>query len=151
MTIRTWITGDRAFELDDDAARLDRDAIWGWLSTDVYWARWRARADVDAQLDSAWRVVGLYKADAPRGVARAFSDGVALAYLADVYVDPAARGLGAGVELVRFMIDDGPGAGFRWMLHTRDAHDLYRKLGFAEPDDRFLERPEARRVESDGA
>ena len=39
------------------------------------------------------------------------------------------------------MIDRGPGAGFRWSLHTRDAHDLYRKYGFAEPDTRYMERP----------
>ncbi len=31
-------------------------------------------------------------------------------------------------------------APLRWMLHTRDMHPLYRKFGFVEPDDRFLER-----------
>jgi hypothetical protein len=40
------------------------------------------------------------------------------------------------------MIDDGPGAGFRWMLHTADAHGLYRRFGFSVPDGGcFLERP----------
>ena len=58
------------------------------------------------------------------------------------------RGQGLGVELVRFMIDGGQGAGFRWMLHTRDAHGVYDRLGFVAPDDRFMERPERRRVES---
>ena len=122
--------------------------MWQWLSTDVYWAKWRTRADLEAQLDQAWRVTGLYVDGVQQGFARAFSDGVALAYLADVYVDPAVRGQGLGVELVRYMIDGGPGAGFRWMLHTRDAHGVYDRLGFAPPDDRFMERPERRRVES---
>jgi hypothetical protein len=27
------------------------------------------------------------------------------------------------------------------MLHTSDAHGLYRQFGFAPPDDRYLERP----------
>ncbi|MCU1492481.1 MAG: family N-acetyltransferase [Acidimicrobiaceae bacterium] len=75
------------------------------------------------------------------GFARALSDGVAIAYLADVYVEADTRGRGLGAALVRAMIDDGPGASFRWMLHTKDAHGLYRKFGFVEPTGRFLERP----------
>ena len=39
------------------------------------------------------------------------------------------------------MIEDGPGAGWRWMLHTSDAHGLYRQFGFARPNHRYLERP----------
>ena len=44
------------------------------------------------------------------------------------------------VELVRFSVDEGPLAGTKWYLHTRDAHDLYRKFGFVEPSERVLER-----------
>jgi hypothetical protein len=39
------------------------------------------------------------------------------------------------------MIDRGPGASFRWTLHTADAHGLYRQYGFAAPDETYLERP----------
>jgi hypothetical protein len=49
------------FELSDDPARLDVDAVWTFLSTEAYWARWRTRADFEAQLASAWRVVGVYE------------------------------------------------------------------------------------------
>ena len=130
------------YEIDDDPARVDRDAVWRFLSTDAYWGRWRTRADVETQLDGAWRVVGAYASDGRTvGFARAVSDGVGFAYLADVYVDDAARGHGLGVELVRFMIDGGPGHGFRWTLHTADAHGLYTRFGFAPPDTTFLERP----------
>jgi GNAT superfamily N-acetyltransferase len=66
---------------------------------------------------------------------------VALAYLADVYVEPAHRGRGLGRALVAAMVDGGPGAGFRWMLHTSDAHTLYAGFGFTRPDDTYLERP----------
>jgi hypothetical protein len=38
------------------------------------------------------------------------------------------------------MIDRGPGAGFRWCLHTSDAHGLYEKFGFTRPDQTYLER-----------
>jgi GNAT superfamily N-acetyltransferase len=131
------------YELDDDATRVDVDAVWEFLSTDAYWGRSRTRADFEAQLATAWRVVGVYEADTGRlvGFARAISDGVAYAYLSDVFVTSDARGNGLGKELVATMVDRGPGARFRWSLHTSDAHGLYRQYGFAEPDDRYLERP----------
>jgi RimJ/RimL family protein N-acetyltransferase len=74
------------------------------------------------------------------GFARAFSDGGS-AYLADVYVLPAQRGAGLGRGIVRMMVEDGPGPGLRWMLHTADAHGLYRPFGFIRPDGGYLERP----------
>ena len=121
-----------SFELDDDPGRVDRDAVWAFLSQEAYWGRWRSRADLEQQLDSAWRVVGAYHTGSGRmaGFARALSDGVGYAYLADVFVVAEARGQGLGTELVETMIDRGPGAGFRWCLHTCDAHGLYQKFGF---------------------
>ena len=56
---------------------------------------------------------------------------------------PAHRGRGLGVELVGEMVENGPLADVKWMLHTRDAHDLYRRFGFTEPDERVLQRPPA--------
>ena len=141
MTVHTYVRGDHEYELDDDPARVDVDALWTFLSTQAYWARWRRRSDVEAQLRSAWRVVAVYDGRGMVGFARAISDGVALAYLADVYVEERARGDGVGVELVGTMIDGGPGAHMRWMLHTRDAHGLYERFGFGRPDDTYLERP----------
>lgn len=131
------------YEFDDDPARVDRDAVWEFLSTQAYWGKFRTRADLEAQLASAWRVVGVYETAAGRqvGFARAISDGVAYAYLADVFILPDARGAGLGKELVATMIDRGPGASFRWTLHTADAHGLYRQYGFAAPDETYLERP----------
>ena len=123
------------FELDDDPARIDFDVVWGYLSTDAYWGTWRTREQVRSQLDSAWRLVGAYdETDALVGFARAVSDGVGIAYLADVFVLPAHQGKGLGTSIVRRMIDEGPGADLRWILFTRDAHGLYEKFGFGEPE-----------------
>lgn len=128
---------------DDDKSRLDRDWIWRMLSSEAYWSRWRTREDVEAQLDGAWRVVGVYDSEsgAQVGYARAVSDGVSDAYLADVIVAPDARGRGAGKLIVQTMIDDGPGAAFRWTLFTSDAHGLYAQYGFAAPDSTAMVRP----------
>ena len=123
------------FELDDDPARIDFDVVWGYLSTDAYWGTWRTPEQVRSQLDSAWRLVGAYdETGALVGFARAVSDGVGIAYLADVFVLPAHQGKGLGTSIVRRMIDEGPGADLRWILFTRDAHGLYEKFGFGEPD-----------------
>ena len=136
-----WTAGQ--FELDDDPRRVDRDTLWKFLSTEAYWGRWRTRSVVEQQLDSAWRVVGVYDSatGAMVGFARAVSDGAGFAYLADVYIDKEFRGHGLGVELVATMIDRGPGASFRWTLHTADAHGLYERFGFTRPDRTYLERP----------
>lgn len=129
------------YEIDDNPARIDLAAVWQFLSAEAYWARWRSRADVRAQVEGAWRVVGCYDRHQMVGFARALSDGVALAYLADVYVLVEHRGTGLGVALIQEMIDNGPGRDFRWMLHTDDAHDLYRRFGFTQPDSTLMERP----------
>jgi GNAT superfamily N-acetyltransferase len=105
------------------SARLDRDRLWHELTEHAYWAKYRTRDMFEQQLDSAWRIVGAYRAVDGRmvGFCRAFSDGAAMAYLADVYVSREERGRGIGQGLLRVMIDEGPGRNFRWMLHTADA------------------------------
>lgn len=134
------------YELDDNLDRIPRDAVWAWLSADAYWGQWRTRADVDAQLDSAWRVVGAYLAGTDHlvGFARAASDGVGFAYLADVFVVNEHQRQGLGKRLMHTMIEDGPGAEFRWVLFTADAHGLYEQFGFAEPDATTMVRPAAK-------
>ena len=127
------------YELDDDPARIDRAAVHEYL-TRSYWADGRSREVQDALIDGAARVVGLYRDGVQVGFSRTLSDGHVQSYLADVYVLQEHRGRGLGVELVRFSVEEGPLAGTKWYLHTRDAHDLYRKFGFTEPSDRVLER-----------
>ena len=127
------------YELDDDPARIDREAVHRFL-TASYWAEGRPRDIQDALIDRADRVVGLYKDGEQVGFTRAFSDGYVQSYLADVYVLEEHRERGLGVELVRFSVEEGPLASTKWFLHTKDAHDLYRRFGFEGPSERVLER-----------
>ena len=133
------LLGD-GYELDDDLTRIDREAVHRYLSEESYWAKGRPRDVQDELIDGAARVVGVYHDDEQVGFTRTLSDGHAQSYLADVYVLEEHRGRGLGVELVRFSVDEGPLAETKWFLHTSDAHDLYRKFGFAEPDERAMER-----------
>lgn len=129
------------YELDDDPTRIDRDAVHRFLSGEAYWALGRTREVVDETLDTAARVVGLYHEGKQIGFVRIVSDRHTVAYVADVYVLPGHRGRGLGVELFRFAVLEGPLVQIRkWGLHTRDAHELYRRFGFGDPDGRYMER-----------
>ena len=128
------------YQLDDAKERIDRAEVHRFLSEEAYWAKGRARETQDRLIDEASRVVGLYHDGEQVGFCRAFTDGLALAYLADVYVRSDHRGRGLGEELVREMVDNGPYAHVKWLLHTTDAHQLYRRLGFSDPSFRVLER-----------
>ena len=127
-------------ELDDDPTRIDVDAVHDFLSNHAYWAIGRPRETVERTVREASRVVGLYAGGRQIGFARAFTDGVSIVYLADVYVLPELRGRGLGKELVREMVEGSPWADQKWLLHTRDAHELYRRFGFGAPSERVMER-----------
>ena len=128
------------YELDDDRARLDREAVHAYLGGVSYWAEGRSRERQDELIDASARVVGLYKDGNQVGFARAVDcDAAGFVYLADVYVLDEHRGRGLGVELVTEIVERGPFAGRRWVLHTRDMHALYEKFGFG-PNVRLMER-----------
>ena len=129
-----------AIELDDDPGRIDVAAVHDFLANHSYWANGRPYAVVERLIREAQRVVGVYDGDRQVGFARAFTDGVSLVYLADVYVLPEYRGRGLGMELVREMVEHGPYANLRWILHTRDMHRLYGRFGFTQPSERVMER-----------
>ena len=127
------------YELDDDRDRIDVDAVHRYLSEISYWAKGRPR-ETQERLIRECRVVGLYKDGEQIGFCRAATDGVSFVYLADVYVLDDHRGQGLGIELVREMIENGPWAHLRWLLHTRDMHSLYERFGFGPPSERVMER-----------
>lgn len=133
------------YELDDDPARIDIDIVHRYLSEDSYWARGRTRKRQAELNRAAARVVGCYRERRQLGYARAISDGVSLAYLADLFVLPEARGRGLGVEIVRELVERGPLSSLRWLLHTEDANGLYERFGFAPPTRSVLERPSSSR------
>jgi GNAT superfamily N-acetyltransferase len=135
---------ENGYELDDDLARIDRAAVHAFL-TRSYWAEGRSRARQDALIEGSARNVGLYHGRDQIGFARVVDcDAAGFVYLADVYVLEEHRGHGLGLELVREAVENGPHAARRWVLHTRDMHALYSKLGFG-PNERLMERA-ARRV-----
>ena len=129
------------YELDDDPARVDVGAVHRYLSGESYWAFGRDYETQALYVREASRVVGLYHDGRQVGFCRAVA--TPAMYLADVYILPAHRGRRLGEAMVEEMVEHGPYADRTWLLHTADAHGLYRKFGFGEPGDRVMERPPA--------
>jgi GNAT superfamily N-acetyltransferase len=130
------------YELSDDRDRLDRAALHAYLTTS-YWALGRARERQDELIDASGHVVGLYHQGRQVGFGRAVDcDAAGFVYLADVYVLEEHRGAGLGAALVREIVEHGPFADRRWILHTRDAGTLYARLGFRHHE-RLMQRDPA--------
>jgi GNAT superfamily N-acetyltransferase len=137
------------YELDDDVVRVDLEVVVPYLSEVSYWAKGRPRATIERLVAEAARVVGVYRGEEMVGFCRVASDGTAFAFLCDVFVLPEHQGHGLGTELVREAVDNGPQRDLPWHLATGDAHELYRKFGFQEPDpERQMFRPRRERDES---
>ena len=129
------------YELDDDPGRVDLVAVHRFLCEESYWAAGRDFATQEELVRTASRVVGVYHDGAQVGFCRAIA--TPAMYLADVYILPGHRGRGLGEAMVEEMVERGQYADRTWLLHTADAHELYRKFGFGEPGERVMERPSA--------
>jgi GNAT superfamily N-acetyltransferase len=68
------------------------------------------------------------------------TDRARVAWLSDVFVVDEYRGHGLGKWLVEtIMADPRLSPVGRWLLATRDAHDLYRRFGWEDaPADRYM-------------
>jgi GNAT superfamily N-acetyltransferase len=124
------------FTISTDRSKLDREVIHRFLAGS-YWAKGIPREIVDRSIDGAL-CFGLYEDGRQIGFARVITDAATFAYLADVYVVESHRGRGLATWLMQSILAHPDLRGLRrWMLVTRDAHPLYRKVGFTQ-----LEHPE---------
>ncbi|MFY9233346.1 MAG: GNAT family N-acetyltransferase [Fimbriimonadaceae bacterium] len=142
-----------AYEIDDDRERIDLELVHSWLATS-YWSPGIAIERVRKTAANSAMVIGAYlncaetphpPTPSPRhssgrggvqvGYARVVSDKVTFSWIADVFVAPDHRGKGIGKAMVRFALghpDFTPMK--RWVLATRDAHEVYTELGFQPID-----------------
>jgi GNAT superfamily N-acetyltransferase len=119
------------FTISTDPARLDRARIREFLSTS-YWAPDIPREVVDRSIEGSL-CFGVYDGASQVGFARVITDAATFAYVADVFVLESQRGQGLGVWLMETIRAHPRLQGLRrWSLVTRDAHALYRRVGFAD-------------------
>jgi GNAT superfamily N-acetyltransferase len=129
-----------AWQLSSDPAWLQLEQVHAWLAAS-YWSP-NIRLDVVKKAFENSQFVGAYDEHrAQLGVARAVTDGATFGWLCDVYVVERARSLGIASAMCKSLMNDPRNVTLRrWCLATRDAHELYRPLGFVEPAaGRFME------------
>ncbi|WP_405062066.1 GNAT family N-acetyltransferase [Kribbella sp. NBC_01505] len=123
------------FEADDDVARIDVDAVHGFLST-AYWSPGVPREIVERSIEGSLNVAVYAPTGELVAFARAATDRATFAWIADVFVLPEFRGHGLGKFVVTSLLEHPELKGLRRiMLATKDAHELYRQYGFNELPD----------------
>jgi len=138
--VSEWQQGE--YIITTDRARLDIELIYDYLSKSSYWARGRSLERVRRSIENSLPF-GLLRGSAQVGFGRVVTDYATFAWMADVFVLAQHRGLGLSKWLIEVMVSHPQLQGFRrWLLATRDAHELYRRYGFTELQDpsRWMER-----------
>jgi GNAT superfamily N-acetyltransferase len=121
------------YELDDDLARMDLPRVHAWLSGSYWWSRGITLEKAQRAARGSSLVVGAFATvDGTQvGYLRVVSDRATFAWIADVFVDEAHRKRGIARSMIQFCLKHPQHRGLRrWVLATRDAHEVYRPLGF---------------------
>lgn len=117
--------------LTADAARISVETIHRWLSTEAYWAQGRSHEAVATSIENSFLYAIVNNAAQTVACVRIITDHVTFAWVSDVFVDAAHRGRGLGSWMVGEVVDYWTGLGVRRvLLATRDAHEVYAKVGF---------------------
>ena len=115
--------------------------VFRWLSETSYWAKFMPY-DVFYRSFTNSFCIGAIVENEQVGYARLVTDYATFAYLADVLVTEPHRGKGISKVMMQELFDLEWVKGMRRiMLATKDAHELYRKVGFKESNypDRIME------------
>ena len=127
------VTDAGRFLISTDKSKLDLDAIHRFL-TRSYWAEGIPRETVMRAIENSL-CFGVYNGAEQIGFARVISDFATYAYLADVFILPSFRNQGLSKWLMAFIMKNPELKGLRrWMLATRDAHELYKQFDFTPLD-----------------
>jgi GNAT superfamily N-acetyltransferase len=146
--VNEWRKGE--FLISTDPAKIDFNLLHDFLSNHSYWAEGRTLEVVKRSIENSLSF-GIYEGDQQVGFGRVVTDYATFAWIADVFIVDAKRGLGLSKWLMEVMVSHPQLQGFRrWVLATKDAHELYRRFGFHElkRPERWMERPDPNMNES---
>jgi GNAT superfamily N-acetyltransferase len=122
----------KGYNISTDKALLNFDSIFDYLDHQSYWAVGIPHKTLRTAIENSV-CFGVYKDGIQAGFARVVTDKATFAYLCDVFILPAYRGVGLSKWLVQTIMAHPELQGLRrWSLATLDAHGLYKQFGFAE-------------------
>ena len=136
--MKIYETFQDEFIISTDKSKLDVGIIHNYLCNQSYWAKNISAEVVKKSIDGSC-CFGLFVKEDPVlkqiGFARVITDCATFAYLADVFILEAYRGKGLSKWLMKTIMNCHDLQGLRrWLLATKDAHDLYKKYGFLPLD-----------------
>lgn len=130
---------DSGVEISTDRSRLDFTYCYDVIANS-YWGGGRTRGEFDKSVEMSVPV-GAYCDGKQVGFARAVSDLIAIAYVADVFVDPAYRRRGIAAKMLNALHGHPDLQRVkRWLLATHDMQPLYRQHGYEDLDDVMMMR-----------
>lgn len=134
MLSEIWQQDD--YLISTDKAKLDVEMIYSFVSKS-YWGKERTLNEIKISIENSL-CFGVYDNNKQIGFARVITDSILFANLLDVFILPSYQGLGLGKWLINTIFNIPELNKIKtWMLGTKDAHDLYKKVGFMP-----LEHPE---------
>lgn len=120
------------YTISNNNNRLQIEVIHSFLSTQSYWAEGIPLPVVQKSIDNSL-CFGIYYREVQVGFARLITDKATFAYLADVFIVPLHRGKGLSKWLMEYIHHYPEVQGLRrWMLATKDAHNLYSQFGWGK-------------------
>ena len=143
-----WHRG--GYTISTDRAKVDLGVVHRFISEESYWGRGRPLEVVRRGVENSLPF-GVYRGAEQVGFARVVTDYATFAWVADVFISPEHRGRGLSKWLMEVILGHPELQGFRrWVLATKDAHELYRKFGFQDlrRPERWMERPDPSMQES---
>lgn len=130
------------YTVTDDPTRLDPRAMHAYLQR-AYWSEQIPVEVIERAVRSSLCIGAYDGGGAQVGLARFISDYATFCYVCDVYVLEEHRGHGLSKAMLAMAMSHPKLQGLRrWMLVTKDAHELYRPFGFTAVTniDRHMER-----------
>jgi len=142
MTHAEFRRGEFVVSTDPELISVDR--VHEFLSRS-YWSPGVGREVVERSIRHSL-CFGLYREEEQIGFGRVVTDYASFGYVADVYVLEEWRGRGLGKWFIECIVAHPDLQSLRrLLLATRDAHGLYRKIGFKElahPEFHMERRPQ---------
>lgn len=133
-----------SFTFSTDKSKIRPEVVHRFLNEESYWAKGIPLNTVIRSIEYSV-CMGIYSDDETQiGFGRMITDQATFAYLADIFVLKEYRGNGIAKEMVRIFCTMADEFGLRrFLLTTRDAHELYRQCGFElfPYPERLMSRP----------
>jgi len=120
----------KVYEFDTDIKRINFHVVHDWLSKSYWSPKISIREIKNCALNSTL-VVGCFCEKEQIGYMRLVSDRFRFAYLMDVFIEEDYRGKGIAQNMIKFSMSNKKFKNvYQWVLATKDAHSLYKKIGF---------------------